>query len=92
MNACVFFIMNYILCAYAQVLTYHIVPQVARASDISNNLVLNTLEASGAKMRMNVYDVVEASGILFGQIQRTVTIFFKVMTIIFGSNRNPAKN
>ena len=61
-----------------QVLTYHIVPQVARASDISNNLVLNTLEASGAKMRMNVYDVVEASGILFGQIQRTVTIFFKV--------------
>ena len=50
---------------------YHIVPQVALAADISDNLELNTLV--GAKMYLNVYDVLEYSGILFDQTSKTVS-------------------
>jgi len=39
----------------ASVLEFHVVPQVAHAADITNDLLLPTLEAGDAKLRLNVY-------------------------------------
>ncbi|KAL8559200.1 hypothetical protein ACOMHN_048447 [Nucella lapillus] len=39
----------------AQVLKFHVVPQIARAADVTSDLLLPTLATGGVKMRMNVY-------------------------------------
>ncbi|XP_076448454.1 transforming growth factor-beta-induced protein ig-h3-like [Babylonia areolata] len=61
----------------SRVLQFHAVPQVARAADVTNDLLLPTLAGGGLKLRMNVYtssvvDVVSLTPVI--QEHRTKTV------------------